>query len=41
LIQTKINHLDSLIDISSLSNGIYFIKISHKELSLSTKIIKI
>ena len=41
LIQTKINHLDSSIDISSLSKGIYFIKISHKELSLSTKIIKI
>ena len=41
LIQTKINHLDSSIDISSLSKGIYFIKISHKKLSLSTKIIKI
>jgi len=41
LIQTKINHLNSSIDISSLSKGIYFIKISHKELSLSTKIIKI
>ena len=41
LIHTKINRTDSKLDISTLSKGVYFIKVSHKGLSLSTKIIKI
>ena len=41
LIQTTINSSDTSVDISSLSKGIYIVKITHKKLSLSTKIIKI
>ena len=41
LIHTKINQTNSILDISTLSKGVYFIKVSHKGLSLSTKIIKI
>ena len=41
LIQKNINQTDTILDISTLSNGVYFIKVSHKGLSLSTKIIKI
>ena len=41
LIHTKLNQIDSILDISALSKGIYFIKVSHKGVSLSTKIIKI
>ncbi|MDB2491263.1 endonuclease [Flavobacteriaceae bacterium] len=41
LIHTKLNQIDSILDISALSKGIYFIKFSHKGMSLSAKIIKI
>ena len=41
LIHTKLNQIDSILDISALSKGIYFIKVSHNGVSLSTKIIKI
>ncbi|MDC0652369.1 endonuclease [Flavobacteriaceae bacterium] len=41
LIHTNINQSDSILDISTLSNGVYVIKVSHKGLSISTKIIKI
>ena len=41
LIHTNINQSDSILDISTLSKGVYVIKVSHKGLSISTKIIKI
>ena len=41
LIHTNINQTDSILDISTLSKGVYVIKVSHKGLSISTKIIKI
>ena len=41
LIQTTIHSSDTTVDISSLSKGIYIVKITHKKLSVSTKIIKI
>lgn len=41
LIQTNIKKSDSKLDISTLSKGVYLIKISHKKSSLSTKIIKL
>ena len=41
LIQTNIKKSDPKLDISTLSKGVYLIKISHKSSSLSTKIIKL
>ena len=41
LMQTDIKKSDSKLDISTLSKGVYLIKISHKRSSLSTKIIKL
>ena len=41
LIHTTIHSSNTTVDISSLSKGIYIVKITHKKLSFSTKIIKI